>query len=228
MNVNGPSGAALRFGAGCAFASAVTTFLLWLLPRFVPPAADFEAAVALQANTAYLARWWVNFAHLFLALSAYGLATWVWTRRSPALALGGFLAFLLWGITELLGVTVNLFAVNGTWRAGYAAAPPEMQSVLRTQITGFAAVWDAMFFLLLVGFLIGSVSHGLAAIRGRGLERAVGALTLASVPLTGAILLGGYTRFTGLDPIVEWAYPVLQPISRATLGLWLWRQRRSS
>lgn len=220
------SSTALRVAAVCAFASAITTFLLWLLARFVPPPGTFEDAVARHANVPYMTRLWVNFIHIFFALTAYGAASWIWARRSPALAWVGFVAFLLWGFTELLGVSINIFAVNGTWRASYAAATPEMQAILKTQITAFAAVWDGIFFLLLVGFFIASLAHGMVAWRGQGLERALGALTLAAVPLTALIMLGGYTSFTALDPVADWVYPFLQPVSRSTLGLWLWRQSR--
>jgi hypothetical protein len=228
MNPFPHSSSAIRFAAICTGLSAITTFLLWWLPRQVPPPQDFAQAVALHANPYHLARLWVNFVHIFLALAGYAAAAALWMRRMPGLAVAGFLCFFGWGLTELLGVSANLFAVNGTWRAQYAAADPALQQILRTQITGFAAVWHAMFFLLLVFFLLGTLSLGLAAWRGRGLERAVGVLLLLAVPLTLVIMLGGYTNISTFSAFVGWVYPVLQPISRATLAVWLWQQARSA
>lgn len=214
----------LRVAAGFAVLSAVTTFLLWLLPRLYPSPDTFEAAVRLHQNPYYMARLWVNFVHIFFALIAYGAAAWVLYRAAPALAGFGYLWFVLWGFTELLGVTVNIFAVNRTWRPAFADAAPELQASLRTNIAGFAAVWDAMFFLLLVAFLLGTTCLGLAALRGDRLGRWVGGLFLLAAPLTLGIMIGGYTQVHVFDPAMEAVYPVLQPVSRALLGYWLWRQ----
>ena len=214
----------LRLAGACAALSAVTTFLLWALPRAYAPPADFEASVALHRNAVYLARYWVNFVHIFLALAGYLGAALLFARRSLGLSALGMLFFFMWGISELLGVSTILIAVNGTWRAGWAAADPAARETLRTLLAGFDAVWDAVFFLLLVAFLLGTLCFGLAAWRGgERLERAVGALFLLAVPLTVAIIVSGYGGPAWPGALVAWAYPVLQPVSRAALGLWLWR-----
>lgn len=218
------SRSALKASAVAAVLSAVTTFLLWLLPRMYDSPAGFEQSVALRENAYYLARLWVNFVHIFLALTAYGAAAWLLWRRSPALAGFGFLWFLLWGFVELIGVTTNLFAVNRLWRAQYAASTPEVQEQLRALLLGFEGVWDALFFLLLVGFLLGTTFYGVAALRGAGLERWVGYLFLLAAPLTVGIMIGGYTSLRVFDGFVAWVYPVLQPVSRALLGVWLWSE----
>jgi hypothetical protein len=212
----------LRVASVCAVLSAVTTFLLWLLPRFYDAPATFDERVALYRNPYVAARLWVNFVHIFLALAAYGAAAVRLSGRAPALAGAGFLWFVLWGFTELLGVTVNIFAVNRTWRAQYGGASAEQRTQLRTNLAGFDAVWDAMFFLLLVAFLLGSLCYGLAFLREHGAGRWVGWLFLLAVPLTAAIMLGGYAGVTVFDGAVSAIYPVLQPVSRALLGWWLW------
>ena len=213
---------ALKFSGFCAAASAVTTFLLWFLPRHIHYPSD-PAGIGLQDDPFLIGKLWVNFTHIFLALVGYGGTAWLLSRRSPALAFGGFVAFLIWGFTELLGVTIDIFAVNRTWRAGFATATAEVQQQLRTSIFAFQAVWDAMFFLLLIAFLIGTTCFGLAALRGTKLERVVGWLLLAATPLTVVITLSGYAGMPQLESAVQWSYPVLQPVSRAVLACWLWR-----
>jgi len=214
----------LRTGAVCAVLSAITTFLLWLLPRLYDAPSGFEESISLHANSAYMARWWVNFAHVFLALVSYcAAATVLWSRHRMLAALG-LLWFVLWGFTELLGVSINIWAVNRSWRAAFAAADAQTREILTANLIGFSAVWDGMFFLLLVAFFLGTLCFGLAAIRAKGLEKAVGALLLLAVPLTFGILLGGYTRLTVFNGVTEWVYPVLQPVSRALMGLWLWQR----
>ena len=213
----------LRLAGACALLSALTTFLLWALRLGYAAPDGFDASVALHRDPFYLARYWTNFVHVFLALAAYAGAGLLLARRSAGTALLGLLSFAVWGTSELLGVSTILIAVNRTWRAGYAAADPAAQQTLRTLLVGFDAVWDAMFLLLLVAFLLGSLLYGLLAARGGGLERAVGVTFLLGVPLTLAILLSGYGGPTWLGTAAGWVYPVLQPVARAILGVWLWR-----
>jgi hypothetical protein len=212
-----------RAGALCAGASAVTTFLLWLLPRLYEPANGFDESLHLYADPLYMTRWWVNFVHVFLALTGYWAAATALWYRNRFLASSSLLWFLLWGFTEIVGVSINIWAVNRTWRAQYATADPTTQEILKANLTGFAAIWDAIFFVILISFLLGTLFLGLAAIGGAGLDRWLGILLLLAVPLTVAILLSDYASITALGPLVAWSYPVLQPVSRALMAVWLWR-----
>ena len=106
----------------------------------------FLDQIMLHSNLYYMGRLWVNFVHIFFALVAYGGVAFVLKLRSPALALFGYLWFVLWGFTELIGVSILIFAVNRTWRADYMLADPATQERLRTNIEGFDAVWGALFF----------------------------------------------------------------------------------
>ncbi|HET8947353.1 MAG TPA: hypothetical protein VFQ07_10250 [Candidatus Polarisedimenticolia bacterium] len=194
-----------RIGGACAVLSAVTTFFLWLLPSGTLP------------------RLAVNFVHVFLALTAYAAtAVALWPRRRAG-ALFGMLWFLLWGFTELLGVSIQIWTVQH-WKAGLATAEGEARRSLEADIAAFAAVWDGMFLLLLCAFLLGTLAFGLAMVRTAGLERVVGALMLAAAPLTIVILLQEYAGWSSLGTLVGGVYPVLQPVSRSLLGVWLWRR----
>ena len=212
-----------RIGAVAAFTSAITTFLLWYLPTRYDYAGTFEGNLSLAENSFYMARLWVNFAHVFIALVAYGAAAWVLRRRSPSLAATGFIAFAFWALTEAIGVSVNLWGVNHTWRAGYAAANEPTQLAFRTAITTFQGIWDGLFFVILVTFLIGTLAYGFALLKTTGLGRWLGALFLLAGPLTLIILLDIYFG-ASLSRWIEWSYPTLQPVSRALLGVWLWRR----
>jgi hypothetical protein len=133
----------LRTGAVCAVLSAVTTFLLWLLPKLYDAPSTFDERVALHGNPTYMARLWVNFVHIFFALASYSAVAAALWYRQRTLAVLGLLSFILWGFTELLGVTINIWAVNHTWRAGFAAADPSTREIFRANLEGFAAIWDA-------------------------------------------------------------------------------------
>ena len=217
----------LRWTAIFAILSAITTFFLWLLPRFYSVGPDFQAQTLLYQNPFYMGRLWVNFIHIFFAIAAYAGAAYVLKRHSPALASFGFLSFLLWGFVELLGVSILLIAVNYNWRANYAAADPDTQAMLESHIHGFSGIWDAMFFLLLIAFLIGTIFFGMAAVRQRGMERMIGCLFLLAAPLTIIITLDRYAGMS-LSNWIAWSYPILQPASRFLLGLWLWHSVTTS
>jgi len=212
----------VRFAAICSFASAITTFLMWFLPRLIPQYEGFDASLQLANNVAYMSRWWINFAHIFLAITAYSGAAVVLRHRSIGWAFWSLSQFFIWGFTELLGVSVTIWAVNRSWRAHYLDADTARRNILRTLLEGWPQVWDGMFFVLLVAFLLGSLSLGLLAIKGRGLERATSVLLLLSVPLSICIITGEYWNVSIASRLESFIYPILQPISRAVMGGWLW------
>ena len=87
-------------------------------------------------------------------------------------------------------------------------------------------MWDAMFFLLLIAFLIGTTCYGMATVRQDGFERLIGILFLLAAPLTIIITLDGYAGLS-LSGWIAWSYPILQPVSRFLMGIWLWRSARA-
>ena len=204
--------------------TAVTTFLLWLLPRFYNNVASGPAGALLAVNPFYLGRLWVNFIHIFLALMGYLGAAFIIFKRVGGVVFSGFMWFLLWGVTELLGVSVLIFAVNGSWRHDYLEAGEARQVLLKQQIDFFMEIWDAMFFLLLVFFLLGTLFYGVALWQGRGLEKLLSFLFLLGVPLTIFITVSGYGGPAWPGVVAGWVYPVLQPVNRALLGIWVWKK----
>lgn len=213
----------LRVAGACAVLSALTTFGLWLLPEIAGPGVRIDGVVV-QADPAQQLRLWVNYLHIFLCIAGYIAAAGLFWARRPGLAATGLAAFLLWGMVELIGVSVLIFALNGVWRPAFAAAAdPAARAALKSTMDAWAAIWDALFFLLLTGFLLGTSLFGAAALAGRGLERVVGVLFLLAAPLTLLIMLEGYAGLALFGPAVAIVYPILQPISRALLGAWLWR-----
>ena len=213
----------LQFAAIGAMLSAVTTFLLWLLPKFYPEISTFDDQVALHTNGFYLGRLWINFIHIFFAVTGYAGVAVILFREKPGFALLGLIAFLGWGFTELLGVSGLIWAVNGTWRSAYSTADEATQAVLSQQIESFTSLWDAWFFLLLVFFLIGTLCYGLGLWRSAGLAQWVSILLLLAVPLTIFIMISGYGGPAWPGLVASWVYPALQPLSRLMLGWWIWR-----
>lgn len=221
----GAGRAAVRTCAVAALLSAVTTFLLWWLPQNYAPPSGFEDAIGLATNPWYLARLWVNFVHVFIALAAYAAVCALTFRRSPGWALTAAMAMAFWALSEALGVSINIWAQNAEWRLAFAAADAETQAMIRTAIFTYNGLWNGIFFVVLVTFAIGSLALGLCVWARDRLSRALSILLLAAVPLTAIILADGYFG-ASLSQWIEWTYPLLQPCSRALMGLWLWQQAR--
>lgn len=214
-------GAFIKIAAICAFITAVTTFLLWLLPKLYIAPEDFDEAIALSRNSMYMARQWINLLHIPLALMAYfGLAYVLRKRELPKVGIG-MIWFLIWGIVEMIGISGIIFSVNGNWRANYVGASSSEQEILRINIESYLAQWDSMFFVLLIAFLLGTAFYGWATWCGKGLERLLSYLFWLAAPLTILIILSGYFGLEYGTTVVGIVYPILQPVSRFVLGLFL-------
>ncbi len=211
-----------RFAAGCSFASAATTLALILLPSLYGSAEGLEARLQLVDSTAYAVRAWVYLLHPLVALAAaLGVAT-VLARKAAGAAAVGLCGFFVWAVTEAGQQSLTLIAYHG-WAEAYAAADGAARRVLETQIATYDAIWDSMFFLLLVGFLVGNVAFGIVLSGRRGFDGLLGVLYLA---------VGGFTVFNivsgiGGPGLPSWmgsvVYPILQPLARVLIGVWLLR-----
>ena len=215
-----PTHAALLLGGIASVASAVTTFFLWYLPRTYDAGAGFEGSVALHAEPAYMARLWINYTHIMLALFAYGVVAATMRAKAPIAVGIGFIAFLVWCIAEAIIVSINIWAANETWRAAYGAADEAERQLIRASLHSFSGIWNGVFFVILTAFLIGTLSFAIALFRDTLIQKALGVLFFLAAPLTLIIMLDGYFGAT-LSEWIAWSYPVLQPLSRAATGLWL-------
>jgi len=213
----------IRFGAICSVLLAVTTFLLWLLPQYVEAATTFEARLALANNPFYIGRLWVNFTHMFLGFAAYLAVYMVLSEKARGFAALGMGFYFIWVLVELLALSINLFAVNAAWRAGYAGAGPEQQAMFKSFLAWWPGVWDGLYFLLALAYLLGSLVFGGLAILERGFTRVIGALLLLGGAISAGFLIGGYGGPSWPEEIAGTIYPVAQPLARAITGWWLWR-----
>nr|WP_299342841.1 hypothetical protein [Allomuricauda sp.] len=214
----------IRITAICAFLTSLTTTLLWLLPKLYAAPTSFEEGVALAANSMYMARLWVNLLHIPLALTAYfGMAYILRKRELPKVGLG-MVFFGIWGIVEMIGVSGIIFAVNGNWRTDYTTATVAEKVILKANIESYLSLWDSMFFVLLIGFLLATIFFGWATWNGKGLEKLLSYLFWLAAPLTFLIILSGYFNEVWAGWVVAWMYPLLQPISRFLMGMVIWKK----
>jgi hypothetical protein len=212
-----------RIAAIAAGLTSLTTFLLWLLPKLYTAPVSFEEGLSLASNPFYTSRLWVNFIHIPLALLGYYALYYKLKNRAPMKVGMGFLWFGIWGAIEMVGVAIIIFAVNKNWRASYPTLDESSKILVRGSIDNFLAIWDSMFFVLLIAFLLASTFYAWATWSGKGIEKILSYLLWLSVPLTILIILSGYFNFPAAGMIVAWTYPILQPVSRFMLALVLWK-----
>jgi hypothetical protein len=215
-----------RVAALCSIVTALTTLLLMFLPDFYRPVVEgFDGRMSRVHDPAYRLRSWDYLVHPFLAFTAaLGVAMRIRAWR-PAAAVIGLLGFAVWAFTEAGQQTLTLFAFD-RWRAAYPAADAAMRAVIRTNTAMYDGLWDAMYFLLLIGFAIGNLSLGLALIRGAGLTRIVGILFLAAVALTLTDMAGALEWGSLPEPLGRWSEAAIQPLGRVLIGVWLWKAAR--
>jgi hypothetical protein len=213
-----------RVAAIASFASVVTTLGLIFLPAFFAPGEGFAARMARVHDPVYQLRGWTYLIHPFLVTTVALAVALALRGRGFVLATCGFLGFLLWGFTEAGQQTLTLFAFD-PWREAYATADEATQAAIRLRTDIYDGLWNAMYVLLLLGFAIGNLCYGIVMVRGKELTRIVGLFFLAACALTVALLVGEL-GFPMPDPLAFWSYPAIQPLGRALIGVWLWRESR--
>jgi hypothetical protein len=214
-----------RFAAVCSFASAITTLGLIFLPGQFPPADDFAARMARVNDPTYRIYAWVYFAHPFLVVAAALAVAMRMRREAASLMVPGLLAFVLWGATEAGQQALTLFAFN-PWRLAWLAGDTAVRATMEVRTAMYDGVWNAMYFLLVVGFCIGNSLFAVALWRRRGLSRVVAGFYAAAAALTLQIIIvevGGRQLLP--DAVNFWVYPLIQPLARTLIGVWLWTRR---
>jgi hypothetical protein len=211
-----------RATAICSVISAVTTLLLIFPPKFYGPLTSLELRIEVVEHPLYQLRAWAYLLHPFMVMAAaLGVAAAL-HRTAAGTVLPGLLCFLLWGFTEAAQQALTLTAFH-RWAAAYRTADIAAREILRAQIAVYDALWDSMFLLLLIGFLVGNVLYGMATLHGRGLTRIISGFYFAAAFLTLTIVSGELRGPTLPDIISAWLYPLLQPAARFLIGVWLWR-----
>ncbi len=212
-----------RFGAVCAFLTVLTTLVVHLMPDLWRNATSFAQQVDLRLNPFYMANRWAVLVHCALVIvSMFALGAAV-CRESALIALG-FLAFVCFGFTEILRTALSIFAVNRTWRAGYANAVDEAaRDGIRSLIQAYSGVNNALFFIFYSAFTIGLLCYAIAFLRLNGRMRWLGIVFAfwSLVNLPG--LIDAISGYESLGRYFGWVGPYFQPLARAYVGVWLWK-----
>ena len=214
-----------RHAALCSFATVLSTLGLIFLPDFYPPIDGIDARMALVQEPAYRLRAWIYLLHPFLVFAA-ALGVMLRLRgEASAAVLVGILGFALWASTEAAQQALTLTSFD-RWRVAWSGADATLRALIVERTAWYDALWDAMYFLLLIGFAIGNAAFAWALRARRGFDRVVACFYAAATLLTLALLsaeIGGPRLPDGLG---AWLYPAIQPLGRTMVGIWLWREAR--
>ena len=213
-----------RAGAVCALLTVLTTMAVHVLPNLWADATAFEQQIQLRLHAIYMAQRWVILIHCALvvfSMFALGLAK---LREAPALVSFGFLGFLFFGVTEIVRTSLSIFAVNRTWRAGYATAVDETtRETLRSVLAVYPGINAALFFVFYVCFLLGLVCYGFAFLKSEGRRSRLGLLFLLWSLLSVPVLIDTINGRESLGPYLEWVGTYFLPVARLLVGIWLWK-----
>lgn len=181
--------------------------------------------MALRQRGFYLTRLWIVLGHcLLVVVSMYAICLLTF-RAKPVWAGLGFLAFLVFALTEILRTSLALFVVNRNLRERYASnLDPESRGHIRALLGAFSGLNDALFFIFIVASFLGLLCYGAALVTGTTSDRAIGFLFLGWAALTLPAIIEAVTGADSLSGKFEWVGCGFQPIARAAIGGWLWKK----
>jgi hypothetical protein len=213
----------LKFGAGCACLSALTTLgVHWLFD--VPT--KFDEQVLLYENTRYLFRCvWVIVHCLLVMLSMIAFSVAYREQREiHGWLLSGLIGFLVFGIAEVLRMTLTLTYLNALREKYVHAADVALQALLKVQIESWSGINTSLFLIFIVAFSLGNLFYGVALWRTTGFEKTLSSLLL----MWGILNLTGFAnRFMGaewISSLTEFSAVTFQPAMRLAIAWHLWKK----
>jgi hypothetical protein len=211
-----------KFAAFCAFLSALTTFGVHLLP-LLHPVSTFEEQLQLSNNAVYKFRLWIVLIHImFVLVSMWGIAAAKYKTAAGwiGLGLGGYWIF---GLAEFFRISFVLNAING-WRTRYLnESDPQVREFLKENLLSWPQINEALFFLLVIGFLLGNIFYAIATRNGIGLEKWISNLLFLWAAIGFLTLLHEYLGQAWANFIPEFVSYTYQPLVRIIIGIWLWK-----
>jgi hypothetical protein len=190
LPVPGLSARFFRFAALVAIAGTLTTAANIALSEFVPDTGgDPIKAAALSGNRIYMSLQWTLLLHALVTLIP-PVALALMSR--PAVAGAALLGALFTGMekfTELIGQTLRIFLLNGTWRAEVVAGstPPRLDQLLAWQEL-FTATWNSLYFVLWICGSAAAAAFAWTFARSAWRSERLLALTAAIVALLGVLM----------------------------------------
>ncbi|MEQ8304095.1 MAG: hypothetical protein RIB47_11940 [Cyclobacteriaceae bacterium] len=206
----------LRMSALMLIATAFTTLVAHLVDF---PTSSFEEQVLLFRNWKYLLRNDIIILHCsFVIVSMLGLGLLEHKRQSGWISMG-FLCFLIFGIAEIVRMTLANTVVTDL-RVQYYHSTSEL---LRADIHFWLQyIWpkvgSLLFLIFIVAFSLGCICYGIAFVH----RKWVG-LVFIIWGVVNLIAFGNeFIKNEGLGSAIEFFSSTYQPLARLFIGLWFW------
>ncbi|MBC8647369.1 MAG: hypothetical protein H7X85_09420, partial [Thermoanaerobaculia bacterium] len=124
-----------------------------------------------------------------------------------------------------LRTSLAIFALNRRWREEYATTTDEARKdALRAAIEAFPGFGSALFFVFAIAFQLALLCYGFALLGGQGMDRLLGGVFLLWVLVSLPGMFDTIMGSQGASQYFEWVGPYFQPLVRALVGVWLWRE----
>jgi hypothetical protein len=222
-----PSLAFLRFAACVAVAGTLTTAANIALSEWVPDTGgDVIRTAALSRDPLYLSLQWTLLLHAVvtlippLALALIRRPGWLGATLLGAVFTG------MEKFVELIGQTLRIFVLNGTWRAELlSTADSAVRNQLLANQESFNALWGSMYFVLWLCGSLAALAFAIAFWRSQQMSERWLAWIAALVAMLGLLMIlaeyFGQTRANVAHPAV---YFVAMTSYRAAIAWVLWTQ----
>jgi hypothetical protein len=225
-----PSSRFFRFAAFVALAGTLTTAANIALNEIVPDTAgDPLRAAALSTDVLYTSLQWTLLVHALVTLiPPMALAL----MRQPGLAGAALLGAVFTGMekfTELIGQTLRIFLLNGTWRAELmAGASGARREQLLAWQDMFSAGWSSLYFVLWTCGSLAAVAFAVTFASSPHLAQRLLAIAAGLVALLGVLMTladyFGQSWAAVAHPAVYW---VTMTSYRAAIAWVLWQYATS-
>jgi len=210
-----------QFAGGCAFLYVLAQAFQEVVLRSTRTIAS-EQPILIRLNGADEARAFILLLSFFGLLAVFSALSLRCFEESPGPAVFGLCGGFLWIASELFYRTVDFFLVTRTWAVQYLqAGAASLQDAVAQRIHIWDELVSAWYFVLLLAYLIASVSFGLSIPGNRRRDKILSIIFFAnSLSLVGRFL----EEYAGQKWLASFNHAVHFPVVLSVfgfLGFWL-------
>ncbi len=173
-----------------------------------------------------LNRWWVIGHCLLVLIAMWGIAL-VQFRKTAGFTGLGFLFFSVFAIAEISRQMLVLFYLNGLRIQYIAAESGALKENLRMSMDQFALTGNSIFGLFVLTFGLGNLCYGLSFFPEKGFGKWLSWLLILWSMGSFLALANEFWQQEGLGTFISWYNTTFQPLVRALLAWWLWKEARA-
>lgn len=203
-------------------AQTVQVVLRWTI---LPWAAALDESIVSDQHPLNYVRAVLVLTSMFVMVPGFLILSLSFYRERALLGLVAAVFFLFFCLFEVTYRSIELFQVTATWGAEYASAAPSARVELLPKFEIFYGAVEALYFPLLVSFLVASACLFFAAI-GNPAHRLI-AIGMGIHVLQQIARLTSYAGVEALNPALTATYFPIVVIVFGSALLWTFKRLRS-